>query len=638
MSTFRENLRRLFSRNIIIKRLPGDRLRTFDVSLSQAHDGSSQTMRYDRYRFRNGRGTNSVTGWGTNNVTPEIESMRLLMYADYDEMDRDAILHSALDIYADEATTKDTSGNMLAIKTSDERIRKVLYNLFYDVLNIEYNLWSLIRSACKYGDAFWYLDIREEYGVVNVVPIHPALILRLEGVTEDPNYVVFEYQGDMSTAFQKERMEAFEVAHFRLLGDMNFLPYGRSIVEGARKTFKQLSLMEDAMLLHRIMRAPERRVYKIDIGNIAPDEVDAHVEQFVQEFKKVPYIDPQTGDYNLRFNLMNMMEDIIMPVRGGEAGTSVEVLPGLSGEGQLEDVEYIKNKMLASLKIPKAYLGFQDSEAKATLASEDIRFARTIERIQKIIVSELYKIALIHLKVQGFEDDDLLNFELSLNNPSLIYERQRVDLMTSQVDLVTNILEKRLFSRKYIYERIFGMSETEWKADQELVLEDLKTAFREEQIATEGNDPKLTGKSFGTPHDLAALHAASDFDAASEVKRMYNDEGEDEMAPDDERQDNPGRPEEPGTFETPKDQDFGRDPVGRKAAAKTPVGMESVFRALDRRSGKSALLKEERQRLLSELRAYRSRKNESVRQTLEAPEVKENIKMLDESSLYKELE
>jgi hypothetical protein len=628
MASFRETLRQLFSRNVIIKRLPGDRLKAFDVNRSQSAGGNE--MKYDRAtRWRTGRNTYNGTGYGRGYSNEEMESLRKQMYIDYEEMDRDAILSSALDIYADESTTKSANNMLLTIKTQDERIKKLLYNLFYDILNIEFNLWSWIRNTAKYGDFFLYLDLREKFGVVNVIPIHPSLIVREEGAGEDPNAVQFVYQGDAMNGFNRsdgfdtyrdERtreanrsvFEPFEMAHFRLLTDTNFLPYGRSLIEPARKTYKQLSLMEDAMLLHRIMRAPERRVFKIDIGNIAPEEVDAYIEELVRTTKKTPYIDERTGDYNLKFNIQNMLEEVYIPVRGGQSGTEIETLPGLANEGAIDDVNYIKGKLLAALKIPKAFLGFEDSEAKATLAAEDIRFARTIERIQKIIVSELYKIAVIHLRVQGFEPEELLNFELELNNPSLIYERQKVDLLNEKMNLIGNILENNVFSWKYIYENILNLSEDEWKAEDERIIEDKKRQFRLKQIEEEGNDPKVTGKSFGTPHDLAALHAASRIDPGEDdVKKMYE--------PPDGRADNPGRPEKEGSFERAKDQDFGRDPVGRKEAQAAPQAAGASMEAFNRLGLKKLLKKE-------------------VEKSLLVNEQKEsNIKMMDENSLFEEL-
>ena len=307
------------------------------------------------------------------------------------------------------------------LKPIIRKLQKILHNLFYDILNIEFNLWSWIRNLVKYGDFFLKLEILDKYGIVNVRPLSAYEVDRLEDHDPgDPRLVQFEVEDPMNHNTKPELLENYEIAHFRLMSDSNFLPYGKSMLEGARKVWKQLTLMEDAMLIHRIMRAPERRIFKIDVGNIPPAEVDNHIEQIINKMKKVPYIDETTGDYNLKFNMQNMIEDYFLPVRGGESGTNIEALPGLSNDGQIEDIDYLKHKLFSALKIPKAFLGYDEGvEGKATLAAEDVRFARTIERLQKIFVSELTKIAIVHLYTQGYTDADLVNFELSLTNPSL---------------------------------------------------------------------------------------------------------------------------------------------------------------------------------------------------------------------------
>ena len=511
MASIRDTLKKMFSRNVQLIHLPGGRIKTYDINKSQSI--GSPTTYSNQAKWRNGRSFNSVSGYGSGFTNEEIEAIRMQMYLDYELMDTDSIISSALDIFAEESTTVDIDGQLLKVKTDNHKVKKILYNLFYDIMNIEFNLWSWIRTMCKYGDFFLYLQINEEFGIVNVMPIHPSLMQREEGHKDNPDEVRFKYQGDVGFYSGHNIFEEYEIAHFRLLTDTNFLPYGRSAIEPGKKTYKQLVLMEDAMLLHQIMRAPERRIHYIDVGNIAPEEIDSYIEEIATEMKKIPYIDQTTGDYNLRFNLQNMLEDYYLPVRGDQSGTKIDTLAGLSDDGMKESVEYYMNKLLASLKIPKDFLGYglESSSGKANLASLDIRFARTIERIQKIFVSELYKIAIIHLKVQGFEDKDLMDFELYLTNPSLVFERQKTDVMTAKVDLMKSIKEDKLFSKKYCYENIFGMSEDEWKADQERLFQDGEEEFRLTQIVEQGNDPKKSGKSIGTPWDIATMQVASKF-------------------------------------------------------------------------------------------------------------------------------
>jgi len=561
-TSLRARLSRLFATNVVVRRISKNRLKAVDTNRIQ----SSGNMSNKRYVDRFSGVHKGQPGYGTYNQNQTFHTSKIELFTDYEGMDMDPILSSALDIYADESTVKDADGDTLTITSPNDDIRKILHNLFYDILNIDYNLWPWIRNACKYGDFYLHLDIEEEVGIVNVMPLSAYEVMREEGFDEENpyahkftlnnthgggshNFASFKGEGNL------QEFQPFEIAHFRMLSDTNFLPYGKSMIEPARKIFKQLTLMEDAMLIHRIMRAPERRIFKIDVGNIPPAEVDNHIQGIVNKMKKVPYIDEKTGDYNLKFNMQNMIEDYFMPVRGGESGTSIEALPGMSSEGQIEDIDYLKNKLFAALKIPKAFLGYDEGvEGKATLAAEDVRFARTIERIQKIFTSELTKIAIVHLYTQGYKDAELVNFELSLTNPSIVYEKQKVEILESKIGLATNMKESTLFSQKWIYENVFGLSQAEWTAEQNQVIEDLKQDFRKEQIKSEGNDPVKTNQSFGTPHDIASMHVATG----------------DGLLPGQEQEHvaGPGRPSKHQSWGT-HDSPHGRDPLAIKALGKS---------------------------------------------------------------------
>lgn len=597
--SLQDNLRRLFSRNVIIKSLPGGRLKAFDVNKSQSV--GSPTKYDNRAKWRMGRSYNPVSGYGSSYNNAEIEAVRKQFYMDYELMDTDAIISAALNVIADNCTTISEFGELLVIKSDNAEIKKILHNLFYDVLNVEFNLWSWIRTMAKYGDHFLLLTIVEDYGVVNVQPIHPSLMIREEGSPDNPSLVKFKFEGDYFTNSGRNYFEEYEIAHFRLLADTNFLPYGRAAIDSAKKAYKAMSLAEDAMLLYRIMRSPERRIFKIDVGNIAPEEIDAYIEQVASEMKKTPFIDPQTGDYNLKFNLMSMQEDIFMPVRGGQSGTEISTLEGLQNAGALEDVQYLKDKMMAALGIPKSYLGYGDGaeNGKANLSTLDIVFARSIERIQKIFVSELYKVAFIHLKAQGFENEDLMEFTLELTNPSLVFERQKTDVMTAKVDLAKSIREDNILPDSYIYEHIFGLTEDEWKMNRDRLVEDAEFRFRLKQITEEGNDPEKTGKSFGTPWDIATLQVASKFSPGENDKSLSH------LYTKDEREENKGKPDQyKGSFETKRDQDFGRDPNGRRENNKMEIPKESFSRFIKKlpnfKKVESKLLNENKINMLDE--------------------------------------
>lgn len=622
-TTLRARLQRLFSTNVIVRRIAKNRLRVVDSNKLQSTGALSSNRYIDRFSGLH-RGQ---SGYATYNQNYSFHSSKLELFSDYEAMDLDPIISSTLDIYADESTVKDADGDTLTISTSNDEVRKVLYNLFYDILNIDYNLWPWVRNACKYGDFFLHLDIEDELGIINVTPLSAYEIRREEGYDpENPYAYKFVFEGSHTIYGHqrggegKQEFENYEMAHFRLLSDTNFLPYGKSMIESARKIYKQLTLMEDAMLIHRIMRAPERRIFKIDVGNIPPAEVDNHVQQIINTMKKIPFVDERTGDYNLKFNMENMMEDYFLPVRGGETGTSIESLPGLSNDGQIDDIEYLRNKMHAALKVPKAYLGYDEGvEGKATLAAEDVRFARTIERIQKIFVSELTKIAIVHLYAQGFKDEELVNFSLELTNPSLIYQKQMVEMLNEKISLATNLRESNLFSEQWIYENVFSMSQVEWQAEQDQVIEDLKTQFRREQIKSEGNDPKKTNMSFGTPHDIASMHVATKGELLPGMEQQHVG--------------GTGRPEEPGTWGT-HDSPHGRDPLAIKDLS-TSFNTDKSPLTVNSRGGSPLSLERKEMKTFAGSLNFRSKTTEILKESINDSDTDTTDKgtILDESQL-----
>ena len=539
-------LKRLFSTNTIVRNIGGRKLKIVDTGQLQS---SIQTNLVDRYT----KLYSNMQQMGYNDQLYQ-QQLRLGLFRDYESMDADSIIASALDIYSDESTMKNEYGKVLGIQTDNNQIYDILHNLFYDIINIEFNLWPWVRNMNKYGDFFLQLEIAEKYGITNVTPMSAYDIARMEGHDPDnPQLVQFLLtpQGDSnrhsSAQLDPKTFENYEVAHFRLLSDSNYVPYGRSMLEGGRKVWKQLTLMEDAMLIHRIMRAPEKRIFKLDIGNIPPAEVDNYMQQTINKMKKAPVIDEKTGDYNLRYNIQNLTEDFFLPVRGGDSGTNIESLSGLSYDA-VDDIEYLRNRLMASLRVPKAFLGYEEGlGSKATLAAEDVRFARTIERIQRIVVSELTKIAVVHLYSQGFRDQELVNFDLALTNPSTIYEQEKIELWNNKTSLAESMIRDGLVSSEWIYKNVFGFTEEQIKEQDEQITFDYKNKFRRQQIEAEGNDPAQSGQSQGTPSDLAMGRTGHELD----------DEGGSEEG----GQPGAGRPKEANKYK--KDSGArGRDPLG----------------------------------------------------------------------------
>jgi hypothetical protein len=463
---------------------------------------------------------------GTIESSLAYQQVRIDLFRDYDSMDSDPILSAALNVYADECTARNEFGNVLKIHHEDAEIKQILENLFYDILNVEFNLWPWARNLVKYGDFYLQLEMAEELGIVNVLPLSTYEMSRVEGFDpQNPQRVKFvyapyqnPYSGPSSTP--KKEYENYEIAHFRLNGDSNFLPYGKSMIEGGRRVWKQLQLMEDAMLIHRVMRAPEKRIFKVDVGNIPPNEVDNYMQKIINSSKKVPFVDERTGEYNLKYNMQNLIEDYYMPVRGSDNGTSIDTLKGLE-YNMIDDINYLKNKFMAALQIPKAYLGYEeDTNGKATLAAMDVRFAKTIERIQRVIVSELTKIAIVHLYAQGIDDDRLTNFTLELTIPSKIYEQEKVELYTSKVALIQQMQQTKMVSKEWMYDAILNMAKDEQEKMAIQVLEDTKQAFRLNSIETQGMDPaKPTGTDGPTDVEEEINSINSELESESKMGR-----------------------------------------------------------------------------------------------------------------------
>ena len=529
-SSFFQRLTKLFSTQAIVKVDKDGKRKVIDVDDRQQGSTNLMNLR-DRYT----KLQRSFYGDQMSAQSMAYHQVRRELFRDYDAMDNDPIISSALDIYADECTLKNEFGDVIQIKTQNERVKEILENLFYDVLNIEFNLWSWTRNMVKYGDFFLLQEIQPGAGVINVRPLPVYETERLENTDpNNPNYIKFKVNHDPNG---KGEYENYEIVHFRLLSDTNFLPYGKAMIENGRRLWKQVSLMEDAMLIHRIMRAPDKRVFKIDIGNIPPQEVDNYMQRIITKMKKTPFVDKQTGDYNLKYNIQNLTEDFFLPVRGGDSGTQIDSLGGLEYTA-IDDIDYLKNKMFAALKIPKAYLGYDENvNGKATLAAEDVRFARTIERIQRTLISELTKIAVTHLAAQGIEGQEMVDFELNLVNPSTIYEQEKVNLWSEKVRLVSDITQLNMVSKEWAYKNIFNFSDDEIDYQKTNLINDIKDRYRYRMIEDEGNDPAMQSE----PTDVE--------DELEELKSSLVDKG--------------GRPKEGNTYGKDK-HPYGRDPLGAK--------------------------------------------------------------------------
>ena len=526
-SSFFQKLTKLFSTQAIVV-IDKDGKRTVKDTDDRQQGSTNLLNLKDRYT----KLQRSFAGQQSAAQSMAYHQVRRELFRDYDSMDNDPIISSALDIYADESTLKNEFGDVIQIKTQNENVKALLENLFYDILNVEFNLWAWTRNMVKYGDFYLSIEVAPGKGIINVQPLPVYETERVENTDpNNPNYVKFKVNHDPNG---KGDYENFEIAHFRLLSDTNFLPYGKAMIENGRRIWKQVSLMEDAMLIHRIMRAPD---------------------------KKTPFVDKNTGDYNLKYNIQNLTEDFFLPVRGGDSGTEIDSLGGLQYTA-IEDIDYLKNKLFAALKIPKAYLGYDENvNGKATLAAEDVRFARTIERIQRTLVSELTKLAVVHLAAQGIEGTEMVDFELNLVNPSTIYEQEKVNLWSEKVRLVSDITQLNMISKEWAYENIFNMSKDEADHQKTQMVNDLKDRFRYRSIEDEGSDPAMETEATDVESEL------------EELKNELKDKG--------------GRPKEGNTYGKDK-HPYGRDPLGAKENQKALKKTESKIGREARKVGKFA--------------------------------------------------
>jgi hypothetical protein len=376
-------------------------------------------------------------------------------YVDFDQMEYTPEIASSLDIYADEMSTYSSLSPMLRVECDNEEIRAILESLYLNVLNIEHNLFSWCRTMCKYGDFFLYLDIDEKIGITSVIGLPTQEIERMEGEDKDnPNYVQYQWNSAGLT------FENWQVGHFRILGQDKYSPYGTSVLEPARRIWRQLTLLEDAMMAYRIVRSPERRAFYIDVGNIPPQDVEQYMQKVMTTMKRNQVVDANTGRVDLRYNPLSVEEDYFIPVRGNSA-TKIESVQGGKYTGDIDDVKYLRDKLFSALKVPAAYIssdGDGAMEDKTTLAQKDIRFARTIQRLQRSLITEIEKIGIVHLYTLGYRDEDLVSFKCHLNNPSKIAEMQELEHWKTRFDIAGAATEG-FFSKQWLAKTLFGMSD-----------------------------------------------------------------------------------------------------------------------------------------------------------------------------------
>lgn len=417
-------------------------------------------------------------------------------------------------VFTHNCITRGEKGKILDIFSENERVKTVLDDLFYNRLDIDFALKLWIRDLLKYGDFFLHLHVDKEEGIYDVIALPVDEIHREEGYEGRTDNVRFRWEttGDY--------FEDWQVAHFRLLEDVQKLPYGRSMLDPARKLWKQLQLAEDSMLVYRITRAPERRVFYIDVGNLEHADVGQFIQQFQMQLKKQPIVDQKTGNINQKYNPMNVTEDYFIPMRADKS-SRIETLPGASNLGDIQDIEYLQNKLFASIQVPKNYLNYGESlPGGSTLSQKDLRFARTINTIQQSVLAELKRVANIHLYFNGFKDE-IDNFTLTLTNPSTQQELLKLETMKARLEVFKEMFSAEATSPvSYVWamENILGFS----KSDIKLILKQKKV---EKKIFAEIDSSVEMYKKIGLFKDLDDKYEIEGAEEMMKAKEGGGEEG-----------------------------------------------------------------------------------------------------------------
>lgn len=420
---------------------------------------------------------------------------RMTRYMEFAEMEYTPIISKALDVQADEACSGDENGKNFHIYSDNTQIKETLEELFYDILNVDFNLRVWIRNLIKYGDFFLYNEVAPGVGVVNAMAMNVNEVERDEGFdSNDPYAVRFKWH-----KLGTKDLENWQVTHFRILGNDRFNPYGTSILEAARKIWRQYVMMLDAMLVYRLVRSPERRVFYVDVGTVAPNDIPNYMQTVMATIRGNMTVDKGTGRLDERFNPTDVLEDYVVPVRGANSGTKIDTLTGGTHQTATEDIQIIESQLFAALGVPKAYLGYDEMlSSKATLAQEDIRFSRTIQILQKIVISELNKLAILHLYAKGFDGEDLIDFELRLSNPSTVALQQKLDLWKTKIDIVGSVdqIETRFLPMSWLYKEILGFTEDEIVGLRDKLKDDKKFAAELDAITAPDDEGDNTVDPF----------------------------------------------------------------------------------------------------------------------------------------------
>ena len=446
---------------------------------------------------------------------PELERNRQKRYKEYAMMDEYPEVAAAFDIYSDDATQRNTKGERWTVLTDHPEVNKTIINLFRDI-KLDRVYWDIVRNTVKYGDAFIEIisDVNHaDRGVQRIKILNPHFILRVENeygyltdflqeIPDKGDWDAYGLQGEAMNNAKYITLDKNQIIHFRLFtSDPYFYPYGKSIAALAVRIFRSLKMMEDAMIIYRLSRAPERRIFYVDVGNLPTNKAEIFIEKLKQKFKKEKYYNTQAGGVDERYNPLSMDEDFFVPTRAG-GGTKIETLRGAENLGEVDDVKYFRDKLLAVLKVPKDYIVEKDQspERKANLSQLDVKFARTIIRVQHTIEVGLENLAKKHLRLLGFPEAMIKGLQIELPDPSDMFTKRKLDIDAQKAQVVQAVVGLNLFPKSHIYKEYYNMTDAEIETIMQEI-EDEGAAASEEQMAAQ-QDNLQNGAGGGEPPPL----------------------------------------------------------------------------------------------------------------------------------------
>ena len=452
-----EDEKRLSLTESILRRVANTLAKYQSYDPPPATDSSIETRKKEKGSGY-GMSAQNVGAWYDEQM--QIDYSRVGKYRDYDLMDKeDPELASALDIYADNATKGETETDIvIKIISKNQKIVDVLEE-HIERVKLHTELWSISRELVKDGDNF------EE-----VVAHTDSEVHRLKSLPSDQMVVVQDQWGrlDPKTPYlQKDdagktiaKFEAWQVIHFKLTKDRN-AKYGvdGSVFAPIRKVYKQLSMIEDSLVLARLTRAIQRYAYLIDTEGIEPGEPTMeYLDAVMNKLKKRRMVNPQTGAMDLEYNPMSMEEDIFVATKK-DSKANVKVLQGSTNLSQMADIEYFRNKKFAGVKVPKAYLSHEkDVRARAMITEQDVQFARTVRRIQLALIAGLKKLFDFVLMVRGFDPVDS-EYEIQLPLLSTIDELRLWQIKQIQVNVALMLSRDLKVSLHWILINLLGYDE-----------------------------------------------------------------------------------------------------------------------------------------------------------------------------------